>query len=316
MSAGTQQARIGRNGFTLIELLVVIAIIGVLIAILLPAIQAAREASRRSTCANNLKQIGLGMHNYLSVSRLFPPGQRRYALGAPTYAWSAFFLDYIEEKGIQSQINFKLPLTDATNRRATNTIIGTYLCPSTSTVDAARDLEGHLKEDINGDGTADASQGGGLACIDYAGMGGPSDTLRYPPVIGPRYKKDQGVLVNIPSGPVLSSPQYGPKNITDGMSHTMLVAEASGRGLDGGVLGGNIDGAWASGENTMRTKGVINNKRVTPADWEEIFSDHPSGAHALFCDGSVHLLADNTASVVIAALATRRCGEIVNGANY
>ena len=315
MSAGSKNNRLGRIGFTLIELLVVIAVIAILIAILLPAIQAAREAARRSACCNNLKQIGLGMNNYLSSNKTFPPGQRRYALGAPTYAWSAFFLDYIEEKAIQTQINFKLPMTDTTNRPATSTIIPTYLCPSTFSIDVCRSLEGFLREDFNGDGTQDWTKGGGLACIDYGGMGGPSNTLRWPPVTGTRYTNDAGVLVNI-TGANLSAPRYGPRHITDGMSRTILVVEATGRGLDGGVMGGNIDGAWASGENTMRTKGTINKQRATPADWEEIFSDHPGGAHVLFCDGSVHYLADTTATHVIAALATRKWGEILIDGTY
>jgi len=310
MSAVRQEARVSRGGFTLIELLVVIAIIGVLIAILLPAIQAARESARRSTCLSNLKQIGIGMHNYLTANKTFPPGQAKFAPDAPTYAWSAYFLDFIEEQGIQSLINFKLPLTDSTNLDGTTQIIPLYLCPSTFSIDVARDAEGHIKEDIDGNGSIDSLKGGGLACIDYGGMGGPSNTLRWPPVTGTRYKNNEGVLVNITGG--MCSPRYGPKHITDGMSKTLLVVEASGRGLDGGVIGGNIDGAWASGENTMRTKGTINKKRATPADWEEIFSDHPGGAQVLLCDGSARFMPENTAVYVVGAFASRRSAELLN----
>jgi prepilin-type N-terminal cleavage/methylation domain-containing protein len=88
-----------RPAFTLVELLVVIAIIGVLVALLLPAIQAAREAARRTQCVNNLKQIGLGMLNFEKVRRTFPPGEFKpagvNANGA--LAWSVWFLPYIEE---------------------------------------------------------------------------------------------------------------------------------------------------------------------------------------------------------------------------
>lgn len=304
-----------RAGFTLIELLVVIAIISLLIAILLPAIQAARESARRATCLNNIKQIGLGMHNYLSTHGRFPPGQRRYALGAPRYAWSAFFLEFIEEKALQSLIDFKQPLTSTANRPAFTQVISTYLCPSAKTLDAARDEEGHIRVDINANGSPDYSDGGGLACIDYAGMGGPANSLRYPPMTGPTYPINEGVLVNL-TGANLSAPQYGPKQITDGMTTTLLVVESSGRGLDGGVIGGAIDGAWASGENTMRTKGTINKKRATPADWEEVFSDHPRGAHLLMCDSSARFADEKIAVHVLGALASRRSREVLPDGDF
>src|SRR3990167_4961613 len=89
------------RGFTLVEILVVIAIIGVLIGLLLPAVQAAREAARRARCGNNLRQIGIGLHNYHEVHRTFPPGY----LGTPAdftgphWSWSAFLLPYVEQIG-------------------------------------------------------------------------------------------------------------------------------------------------------------------------------------------------------------------------
>ena len=96
------------NGFTLVELLVVIAIIGVLVALLLPAIQAAREAARRTQCANNLRQIGIGLQNYLSASKNFPPGQQQYFYQGYTWAWSAYTLNYLEEPNTYSLLNFML----------------------------------------------------------------------------------------------------------------------------------------------------------------------------------------------------------------
>src|SRR5262249_13254984 len=97
-----------RRGFTLVELLVVIAIIGILIALLLPAVQAAREAARRSQCSNNIKQLALGLHSFHDANKKFPPGSNVRATGPgdstnatkATFGWGAFILPYIEEKAI------------------------------------------------------------------------------------------------------------------------------------------------------------------------------------------------------------------------
>src|SRR5262245_9381170 len=106
-----------RNGFTLIELLVVIAIIGVLIALLLPGVQQAREGARRASCTNNLKQIGLALHNYHDVFGLFSPGQVSMSDGSlPNNAtWGLFILPYIEQTQIQQLYNFNIFNEDPLN---------------------------------------------------------------------------------------------------------------------------------------------------------------------------------------------------------
>ncbi len=131
-----------RRGFTLIELLVVIAIIGVLIALLLPAVQAAREAARRSQCVNNLKQIGLGIHNYGSATGSFPLGSSWIVNSVGTYNWDnwsahAMMLPYLEQRSIYNAINFAFPAADtcgtcpgASNTTAIYTKINSFLCPS------------------------------------------------------------------------------------------------------------------------------------------------------------------------------------------
>ena len=107
--------RLNRKAFTLVELLVVMAIIGLLVGLLLPAVQAARESARRSQCTNNLKQIGVGLHNFHDAKRYFPPG---YIDGntnptstpdndlGPGWGWASYLLPYLEEDNVYSQINF------------------------------------------------------------------------------------------------------------------------------------------------------------------------------------------------------------------
>src|SRR5689334_22741074 len=130
-----------RPGFTLIELLVVIAIIGVLIALLLPAVQSAREAARRSQCTNNLKQLGLALHNYESSNGSFPPAgeSTNYGTTPPSTqfvdgSWSTFarILPYIEGGASYNAANFSLEYHDLTgaNFTASSTVVATFLCPS------------------------------------------------------------------------------------------------------------------------------------------------------------------------------------------
>jgi len=141
--------RAGRHsGFTLVELLVVIAIIGILVALLLPAIQAAREAARRTQCSNNLKQHGLGMLNFESTEREFPPGCEVYqnpTTGAPQYApapynafidmtrtWSISILPYLEDQALESQFDTTLPISNAVNMPLIARELPVFLCPTDS----------------------------------------------------------------------------------------------------------------------------------------------------------------------------------------
>ena len=122
-----------RRGFTLVELLVVIAIIGILIALLLPAVQAAREAARRMQCSNNMKQIGLAMHNYHDSHKALPFAcSCCFASGRPSpYAtWAAMILPYMEQQPLYDRFDFRRPLVDPVNDEAVKTVVPTYICPS------------------------------------------------------------------------------------------------------------------------------------------------------------------------------------------
>jgi prepilin-type N-terminal cleavage/methylation domain-containing protein len=134
-----------KSGFTLVELLVVITIIGILIALLLPAVQAAREAARRMQCSNNFKQVGLALHNYHSVKGCFPAGDYYYVYSTPSstsfcFGWSTYLLPYMEQEGLYNNIDFGGQWGYATstlksgqgmsNLAVSATIIPGYLCPS------------------------------------------------------------------------------------------------------------------------------------------------------------------------------------------
>jgi len=131
-------SRARRAGFTLIELLVVIAIIGVLIALLLPAVQAAREAARRAQCSNNLKQLGLGIHNYESTNQCFPPSETCYAdtssspPGVKTSTWGphARVLPFLEGTAAYNAMNFSLSYSKPANTTTTTLVLNFLICPS------------------------------------------------------------------------------------------------------------------------------------------------------------------------------------------
>lgn len=126
-----------RSAFTMIELLVVLAIIGILIAMLLPAVQAVREAMRRTQCHNNLHQIGIALHNYHGAFRKFPPGGIEVRPETPRgkqLAWSAFVLPFLEQTATYSHVDFNFPFDHANNAEAAATPIEVYLCPSTTRI--------------------------------------------------------------------------------------------------------------------------------------------------------------------------------------
>lgn len=310
------------QGFTLVELLVVVAIIGVLIGLLLPAVQAARESARRMSCQNNLKQLGLGMHNFATAYKeRFPPGRIKIS-NFSTVSWSSFFLDFMEQSETQATMD---PVTDPNsestdsrlylradfkrpiNYKATRTRIATYLCPSTS-----REHETRSAGRIIATGTFS-----GMACIDYSGNGGvnPSETQFRKPD-GAMYEDDSGVLLVNDEGQSLADGVMF-REITDGLSKTLVVFELSGRGLSNST---SARGAWASGLNSN----FVGHDDATPplinasSDdvWEEgvnvpMFSDHPGGVSILLCDGSIRFLPNTTEKAVVLGISSRNEGEVV-----
>jgi prepilin-type N-terminal cleavage/methylation domain-containing protein/prepilin-type processing-associated H-X9-DG protein len=297
-------------GFTLVELLVVIAIVGVLLALLLPAVQAARESSRRTQCQNNLRQIGLGLSNYESAHEKFPAGKKWS--GPPNdpasfaMAWSSFLLEHLEMNTLHQAMDFKVPFTDPKNLPITTQVLPVYICPSTSRIEEHRTTSHQLTN-------LGSMPGEGLGCIDYLGISGPDKDSKHP-VTKIVYGRQRGVLIGTKGLPLedelVEPPAVTTASITDGLSNTMCVTECTGRGA--GMKKDNpgeidsLHGAWASGNNVTHIDDGIN--RDPPPDaWykERIFSDHPAGANVLMCDASVHFMSDETPKSLLRWLASR-----------
>ena len=298
------------GGFTLVELLVVIAIIGMLVALLIPAVQAARGAARRTACSNNLRQVGLAVLNYESAAGRFPPGQRWTALpGRPDrsdYSWMALILPYVEAGSTFDQFNFKLSYLHPSNRVPSAFVVETYLCPSTSRRDKQRGAD-NLIRDWNG------QVGVTLACTDYMGIAGPSNIRKNPATQRP-YKRQQGILIGTKGLEnevrLLESPPVKISSVTDGTSHTFMITECTGRGTE--KEDEDPNGAWVSGKNiTHLNTGV--NRSGAKSSWNDelIFSEHAGGANAAFVDGSIRFLTNETSKDVILAQASRNGGEII-----
>jgi prepilin-type processing-associated H-X9-DG protein len=249
---------------------VVVAIIGLLIALLLPAVQMARESARRARCASNLRQVGLGLHEYHLAQRCFPIGSLRHS--TDRIAWSVYLLPFVEEQAVFDLFHFDAAARSAVNHPAARCVVSVYLCPSTSRVERMR--QGNTTGDRNHNGNYDP--GDDMAVTDYGGISGFHDNAT--PFMNGILLWEQSVRL---------------EQVTDGTSHTIFAAEDTGRG---GLLGGE----WANGDNIFEASEPINILQDN-----EVWSDHPSGAHVAHCDGSVRYLQEDTALGILRALCTR-----------
>jgi prepilin-type N-terminal cleavage/methylation domain-containing protein len=323
--------RRSRSGFTLIELLVVIAIIAILIALLLPAVQQAREAARRTQCRNQLKQLGLAVHNYESSFTCFPPGQIRvsFATTPRVRGWSLFvqLLPYMDQSPLYAGWDFANPLANETNGN-TARVIPVLVCPS-----ATLRSNPYAK-------SATVSYG----MTSYGGNGG---TQSHPPSAISGDGVFAGVGPTITTPPTLQYPIVRIRDVTDGTSSTWLLGERShddrnfdtffANGLSTNPMGGwgywgASAGAFALTDLTMSSFGPINYR--FPFDFANkpgsisstatfdaasetiqrlnaFGSQHIGGAHFAMCDGAVRFLSENTDQGVLRALSTRAKGEVV-----
>jgi prepilin-type N-terminal cleavage/methylation domain-containing protein/prepilin-type processing-associated H-X9-DG protein len=317
MSRLTRLVRAHR-GFTLIELLVVIAIIAVLISLLLPAVQSAREAARRAQCTNNLKQIGLAVHNYISANDVFPWGcYRQHQVSSPTgypYTSGGSFvalLAQLEQGSVFNAVNFNYNIFGAGNTTITATSLNMLHCPSDPAIENRVFMAG---------GNVD----GGDMTMCYSSYGGNAGTWFQLPrfdvaasIFQQRINQQNGVILYvgyennlIVSGTVYPSQNRGPvrlASITDGTSNTFMYSERAH-----GMLNAQDQicwNWWCSGNfgdtsfctmypvNPFRkdaNTGVIGSVGGSSDTFVSAASSfHPSGANFLFCDGSVKFIKDS-----------------------
>ena len=309
-----------RRAFTLIELLVVIAIIAVLIALLLPAVQQAREAARRTQCKNNLKQLGLALHNYHDTSNVFPYASN-YNVSVNSHTWVEAVLPYVEQAPLYGKINFNVPNDDAASGNQAlfaNKRFAFLSCPSNSKSDtlqvngstnftnitadwpvptqglgyplcAGSIFPEALPPDCPGPNTYCASEAGGGASASWNSAhtkGGPGVFNR-------------GVTRNSIA------------TVSDGTSNTLLAGERLAEGCkNGGAFGSNFPVFFTGQKINSPSRNLTNPNEY----WKNCGSSsaHTGGAHFLMADGSVQFLSENIDHITFCRLGDKADGNVAS----
>jgi prepilin-type N-terminal cleavage/methylation domain-containing protein/prepilin-type processing-associated H-X9-DG protein len=308
------QVRRFRDAFTLVELLIVLAVIGILTGVLLPAIQAARESSRRAQCQNSLKQIGLALHHFECARGHFPPGSVSGPFPAAgvtdksRHGWVVYLLPFLEEQALYDQYRWDRDAGGGSDSAGARTVQMKLLqCPSAEpdrTLDWQNPQTGEWFRNN--------------ACTDYAAILSVDSVLA-----------ERGLINTVGNyaGVLGINFMVRVKDITDGTSRTIVIAEDAGRPAtweDGQEAGSTICGPWPQyaycqitvNGATPPTYSHPGPCAINCTNDREIYSFHPGGANVLFADGSVRLLDASIDIRVLAGLVTRDGGEVVSAGDY
>lgn len=295
-----------RRGFTLVELLVVIAIIGVLVALLLPAVQAAREAARRMQCGNNLKQLGIALHNYHDTMGSLPP------VGLRTrncLSWVTMTLPFFEQGPLHSTINFEDSSYSNANRKAGMTMLPGLLCPSSRQI--MNDIGATADKYV--DPTTGTEE---TYALHYCGIMGPKSPSGVLPTYAFSGTSGHGQFAD--QGPFGWDRAHGFRNIVDGTSNTFLLGELSWENA------GSCYRNWVRGLNSSSAsppaKNLLNGINAVPysgSNFNDISfgSEHPNGCQFALCDGSVRFVSQSIDILLLRASASRDGGEAASAAS-
>jgi prepilin-type N-terminal cleavage/methylation domain-containing protein/prepilin-type processing-associated H-X9-DG protein len=288
-----------RRGFTLIELLVVIAIIAILIGLLVPAVQKVRAAAARVQCQNNMKQLGLALHNYHDANNGFPMAQWDSSSSA-SHCWTTLILPYIEQDNLSRQYNFGVTWSAAANDSGViQNRIKQFVCPAAPSGRVAANNRGVLDYPAIAELTRPNP---------YALNGVPPADSTFIGVLGHNVNRHI-------------------TDVLDGSSNTLVLAEDAGRnqvwemGKQTGSLGES--GAWANPGNVIVVGGynpatgtIPGPVAVNGCNAQQVYSFHTNVAGGLFADGHVSFLSSGTSIDVLIALTTRASGEVINPSDY
>jgi len=319
-----------RRGFTLVELLVAIAIIGMLVALLLPAVQAAREAARRTQCTNNLKQLGIAMQLFHDARKHFPSAYESVGgseMGEPDpqtrdrgpgWAWGMQLLPYAEEQPLYEQFNRKLPCWHPDNAEPARTQLAMFLCPSATNSEEPFNVKNEAAETL--------ARFGHSCYVANVGQDEPW---------GQTLDDYQGVV----DGPLYRNSRTSAKNITDGLSYTVFLGEhhpvLSSKTWVGVVPGAMVCPTVEFAHSACDFAATLVQVHSGPASSEmipgspdppaihppnsplchvcQMYAEHPGGCNVLMGDGSVRFIDEMIPQRVWAALSSAAKDEVIDG---